>query len=1665
MIAQEISLAEASYVIWLTDIKNDPAQKKIAEEKKPYKLKMLRDLASRLQPDDLVLDIGAQVGNCTLYLAETSSCRVVSIEEDKRKLEALENSIKTNNLLGSVTLKAELPKLESFYNVAAIIIQNQAQEILASLLDSGLRNIGSPFIYINEQEVILPESYQQELVQQDYEIRSMGHELVLLPVNYLDIVEGRQPPFFKWAPKQFLSEENKEVESCAQKIQKELEEVNIKYRNLSGNYNNIKDKLDLANEKYREVTAHVSILKKQKEQLEEKINQQKQNCQLLLDKHENEREKALSSLEQRLIERIYSNENSAKKQLEKELLDLRALQVETKIKMEAKLKELKIIKGDYEQLRKKYCFATERELPELKAQLEAHVVQVEELKEQLKEQEKTHSEDRVSLEQEAYKLNERVIEQQRELSEQEKMLSAQKAQLEVANKKYRDLSGQTLQKLKEKLDSQAERARKLQQRAEFLNRELKQSREEKAAAQRALSAMRSSLTYKAGTHFRAASGSVKDALKLPVRLWRLHKLAAQKKLSAGLKSESNPIMLQPAAKIDHTSLYTNSLVDKPRRQVRMACIMDDFTYGSYQPECELYQLTPKYWQQELEAFQPEVLFIESAWRGKDEQWGNKVGHCSQEIQGIIAWCRERHIPTLFWNKEDPVHFETFLTTAQLFDFVFTTDMDCIHRYKAALGHEQVYFLPFACQPAVHNPIEKYARKEAFCFAGAYYVRYPERTRDLESFVQELPSYRPLDIYDRNFGKNDPNYQFPEAYQPHIVGTLPFSEIDKAYKGYRYAINLNSIKQSQTMFARRVYELLGSNTLTISNYSRGLRLMFGDLVVTSDSGSEIRRRLEQLETGSVVDRLRLAGLRKVMCEHTYADRMNYILEKITGVIRTRELPAFTVIALANSKEEAQAVIANVLRQQSVELELLLVCDKSLKVSTAQAILKNSTLKGKVIAEKTLPKLNHRELIGEHRWVCGMCAADYYGASYLLDIALATRYSDAQVIGKAAYFSVSEETGLVHHNANQAYHTGHHLAARRAVIHPALAQTLNVKVWLHGLESWKYQAGGQLAIDSYNYCEGAGNSPGIKVTEEVDDVQVSEGVPLVDLCAMAETIEPMQSDLEHAPWLDGAQFAHALLGEPFAWLNGHGLAGSKDEERSLKLTRNKDISARLIGPLLEVNSQLLDGKHDYIYAAQDLLLKSLEEQLGTYSSKGLPLHLQIDPGLSLSLVVLYLGPDKQRLGHDVLQANRNVTIMPADGTRYLRLGLRIYAGGSCKIHRLVLGHLDLEPENILGQSDVLLLTNHYPSYDDLYRNGFVHSRVKAYREHGATVDVFRLRTDQPIHWHEFQNVDVTTGSQQALRRMLASGRYRHVLVHFLDPDMWDVLKDFIDIIKVTVWVHGAEVQPWYRRSFEKVTLEQEAELRLQGEEKIKFWRGLFAADFLNLKFVFVSKCFAKEVFEDVGIELKRESYEIIHNPIDTSLFSYEKKSGEQRFKVLTIRPFASRVYANDLLVRTIEILSKEEIFDRMEFKIVGDGVLFDEVLAPLKGMKNVFIQKKFLEQAEIARLHKEYGIFLCPSRYDTHGVSRDEARSSGLVAVTNDVGAISEFITNRSSELVAAEDCQGLANAIKKLACSPEIFLEKSAISADEVRDKVCKNKIIAAELMLVGGILNDESGGS
>nr|WP_225776801.1 glycosyltransferase [Pseudomonas sp. Marseille-Q3773] len=1211
-------------------------------------------------------------------------------------------------------------------------------------------------------------------------------------------------------------------------------------------------------------------------------------------------------------------------------------------------------------------------------------------------------------------------------------LNSSRAGLGAANMKYRALTGEQIPQLKASLNQLLERSAAQQRKIDELNENLERANTQRHLAEQRLVKTRASMTYQLGYQIKNSATSLGGLVKLPVRLLRLYRKASQQRKQNEQKllaNEPRKALLPPAPVQDENylklpaALPTSELsrttllrqADQPVSRLKVACVMDEFTFGSYRYECDLMPLTPANWKAEIEGFGPELLFIESAWRGKDDLWGSKVGHNGQELQDILAWCRQNKVPTVFWNKEDPVHFETFLTTAKQFDHVFTTDIDCIHRYKGALGHDRVYLLPFACQPALHNPIELYERKDAFCFAGAYYARYPERTRDLGNFVCELPKFRPLEIFDRNFGKNDANYQFPEEYQPYIVGTLPFEKIDTAYKGYRYAINLNSIKQSQSMFARRVFELLGCNTLTVSNFSRGVRLLFGDLVVTTDNGEEMLRRLQLLAEDPLnTDKLRLAALRKVMQEHTYTQRLEYVMSKVTGTAKAQRLPEIVVVGEAQDREQFDQLRAHLNRQTYSQVRMVIISDayQGSIVSDDPRIL--------VLKPTQLKKTSLGELVGNTPWVAAFVPGDYYGPNYLLDLALATRYSRAQVVGKAAHFTCKGADAELLSN-EQAYRPTQTLSARRSLVATAIVADQPLLNWLKNLPSLQYTHAQCLAIDPFNYCEnGAAHHESINT--QVNDLELNLGMTIDQLQARAQSIAPLEVSHD-APEISGRDLAEMF-----------GVA------------RNKYLDLTIDGDSWRVYSKLEDGKHEYIYAKQESSL----EALGCVDGK-LKLFLDCTPGLNVQLVVLFLDADKQRISHVMQHANRNQTADVPPETVYIRFGLRAYAAGSTELKALVLGHRDLQPSEMMGRGEHLLLTNHYPAYTDLYRNKFVHSRVSAYQQQGFEVDVFRLRDNETVSYHEFQNIDVVTGCRSTLSKMLEKNHYKSILVHFLDETMWNVLRTHLNTIQITVWVHGAEIQPWWRREYNYSTDEQLQSGKLASDKRMSFWRGILQPMHKNLKLVFVSRHFAEEVMEDLGFRLPEEQFEIIHNPINTENFNYVQKPAEQRKKVLSIRPYTSRTYANDLTVSAIELLAEKPWFNDMTFRLVGDGPLFEETLAPLRGYSNVHIERRFLNHGEIAALHKEHGVFLCPSRMDTQGVSRDEAMASGLVPVTTAVAAIPEFVDEKSGFVVEPENAMQLAEALERIYLDQALFSTLSRQAAERVRRQSDWKKMATLEL--------------
>ncbi|NMD37635.1 MAG: hypothetical protein GYA87_03010, partial [Christensenellaceae bacterium] len=269
-------------------------------------------------------------------------------------------------------------------------------------------------------------------------------------------------------------------------------------------------------------------------------------------------------------------------------------------------------------------------------------------------------------------------------------------------------------------------------------------------------------------------------------------------------------------------------------------------------------------------------------------------------------------------------------------------------------------------------------------------------------------------------------------------------------------------------------------------------------------------------------------------------------------------------------------------------------------------------------------------------------------------------------------------------------------------------------------------------------------------------------------------------------------------------------------------------------------------------------------------------------------------------------------------------------------------------------IVFLSNIYPSYDNIYRNMFVHSRVKAFFNKGLVSNVIVVNPFKCFYLREYEGINIAEINSVILKQALKDIKGLTLCVHFLNRSIWDGVKDNLENNKLIIWVHGADIQPWWRRKFNYENNDVELKKEKKNSEKrMELWKEVFNHKYKeNIHIVFVSEYSKNEAFEDYGVDWPNSNCSVIHNYINIDKFNYIKKPVEQRKKILTIKSFSAKTYANDITQKAIIELSKNKIFDDLEFAIYGDGARFEEDTQLLKNFKNVSINKKFLNSDEIA-----------------------------------------------------------------------------------------------------------------
>ncbi|RJS46260.1 glycosyltransferase family protein [Nocardioides cavernaquae] len=451
----------------------------------------------------------------------------------------------------------------------------------------------------------------------------------------------------------------------------------------------------------------------------------------------------------------------------------------------------------------------------------------------------------------------------------------------------------------------------------------------------------------------------------------------------------------------------------PRRpDLRVAVILDPFSELAFGYEWDQVAPGPDDWRRVLSGHRPDLLFVESAWGGNGGRWRlhmTRDNKPSEELRALVSWCRAEGIPTVFWNKEDPPGYEKFLETARLFDQVFTVDADRIPWYQRDLGHDRIALLPFSAQPHLHNPVRRghVGRSFDVAFAGTWHPeKHPERRRQMEFLLVPACEFG-LHIWSRM--EKDAKHRFPGKLGKRVVGSLPYEQMLTAYARYKVFLNVNSVTESPTMCARRLFELSAAQTAVVSAPAASIEPFFGDTITVVSTAEEARAALAKLiGSDDERDRLALRAHRRVFDEHLLEHRVESVLLSVGIAPSGPDQPLVSVIVPTHRPDQLDNVFANVGRQSHRRLELVLVThgfevDEAELRQRATAAGVSSLVVVPAPSELTLGacmNLGVDAAIGD--LVAKVDDDNYYGVHYLTDLVRALDFSGADVVGKWAHF---------------------------------------------------------------------------------------------------------------------------------------------------------------------------------------------------------------------------------------------------------------------------------------------------------------------------------------------------------------------------------------------------------------------------------------------------------------------------------------------------------------------------------------------------------------------------------------------------------------------------------------------------------------------------------------
>ncbi|WP_281785938.1 glycosyltransferase [Uruburuella suis] len=376
-----------------------------------------------------------------------------------------------------------------------------------------------------------------------------------------------------------------------------------------------------------------------------------------------------------------------------------------------------------------------------------------------------------------------------------------------------------------------------------------------------------------------------------ISLIRSEELLAKRKnyinLLVGItpNNDSQPkVTAESLEKIAASIPDSNGIAYYKRIPLNIAIVTDEFMFNYYNGAFEnLYYVNPDNYKLVFDNHKIDAFLYVSCWSGmlNDDWRGIKYREKSMKaFDEIIQICKNRGIKTIFQTIEDPSNYDNFLPIAQKFNYIFTSAIEKIADYQRDCNNPNVDYLEYGFNPMLNNPIGLYREViDGVFFAGSYPQRYAERCNDMHTMFSSIQkSNGSLVIADRNSHLEDDKLKFPIEYKENVISAIQHKMLQKVHKVFRYNANFNSIKDSMTMCAMRVYELQAQGALILSNYALSISNRFPNIkiITQKEDLSPIFKGTKDIEVNELIARVNT--LRGVLENKSVFDQAVKMLNK-------------------------------------------------------------------------------------------------------------------------------------------------------------------------------------------------------------------------------------------------------------------------------------------------------------------------------------------------------------------------------------------------------------------------------------------------------------------------------------------------------------------------------------------------------------------------------------------------------------------------------------------------------------------------------------------------------------------------------------------------------------------------------------------------------------------